>query len=99
MMTPAQLMHKGGKWLAAARTWIQWNKNNGDSVTWGSQDVLQPPMTARDAQEIAAAASVAAILEVCEQNARLVESLCRHKKNEACTLCLVAKTIREPLNT
>ena len=31
---------RGGKWLGAAREWIQRKFSNGESVTWGSNDVL-----------------------------------------------------------
>jgi len=53
----------GGKWLGAAREWLQWNTLNGDSVTWGSSDVLRPNMTVKMVEELAAHIAAAAINE------------------------------------
>lgn len=53
----------GGKWLGAAREWLQWNTLNGDSVTWGSSDVLRPSMTVKMVEEMAAHIAAAAINE------------------------------------
>lgn len=35
-----ELLRKGGEWLAIARSYIQRNCIKGESVTWGSNDVL-----------------------------------------------------------
>ena len=32
---------KGGNHVGIVRKWLQWNAINGDSVTWGSADVLK----------------------------------------------------------
>lgn len=53
-ITPTEMLRRGGKWLGAARHWLQWNKRNGSDVTWGSKEVLQPPFTVRDVEEVAA---------------------------------------------
>jgi hypothetical protein len=55
------LLKQGGEWLGAARRWLQWNTNNVDRVTWGSEDVLQPPFTVRQVEELAAHAAAAAL--------------------------------------
>lgn len=62
-MTAHELLRtRGGEWLGAARSWIQWNCHNGSDVTWGSDDVLRMGrnFTVRVVEEIAAHA-VAAI--------------------------------------
>ena len=48
---------KGGKWLAAARSWLQWHCRNGERVTWGSADVLEPPLQIKDVEAIAGEAA------------------------------------------
>lgn len=45
---------QGGDWLAAARSWLQWNTINGSIVLWGSDDEVRPPMTVRQVEEMAA---------------------------------------------
>lgn len=57
-MTPAELLQRGGKWLGATREWLQWNRchGNGESVQWGSEEEIRPPLKAREVEEIAAAA-------------------------------------------
>jgi len=57
------MLRSGGKWLGAARTWLQWNRINGERVTWGSDDVLEPHFTARDVEELAAEVAAAAMTE------------------------------------
>lgn len=71
----------GGTWLGAARSWLQWHTHNGDRVTWGSQDVLQPPLTVRDAEDIAAHAAAAARYEALLEAANLLEGK-DNKNNE-----------------
>lgn len=61
-MVGAHDLH-GGKWLGAAREWLQWNTINGDSVTWGSSEVLRPNMTVKMIEELAAHIAAAAINE------------------------------------
>jgi hypothetical protein len=53
------LLKEGGPWLGAARAWLQGNKHNGERVTWGSGEVVSPPMTVRDCEEMAASAVLA----------------------------------------
>lgn len=59
MIYGEELLRKGGEWLGEARAWLQRHKLNGSRVTWGSQDELQPPMTVRDVEEVAAYAAAA----------------------------------------
>ena len=40
MITSGELLKKGGAWLGEARSWLKWHCYNGDSVTLGSQDLL-----------------------------------------------------------
>jgi hypothetical protein len=60
---PLDLKRQGGRWLGEARGWLQWNTRNGDRVTWGSDDVIQPPLTVRDIEDLAAHVAAAAIEE------------------------------------
>lgn len=55
-------LKKGGSWLGAARTWMQWHVNNGASVTWGSTDRLTKEFTVKDIEEIAQRAVEAYII-------------------------------------
>lgn len=59
---PLTLLHKeGGAWLGTLRNWIQCKAINGDSVTWGSQDMLQlPPKSVGDFEFLAAQIAAAA---------------------------------------
>jgi hypothetical protein len=43
---------RGGYWLGRVRDWIQRKKRNGDRVTWGSGEVLDPPMTEKEVEEV-----------------------------------------------
>ena len=61
VVLPHVLLHEGGEWLGAARTWLQWNTRNGDSVTWGSHDEIKPTLTVKMVEELAAHAAAAAI--------------------------------------
>jgi len=53
-----EILREGGSWLGAARTRLQ-SHGNGDRVTWGSDDVIQPPLTVRQVEEIVAEAVAA----------------------------------------
>jgi hypothetical protein len=64
MITPQELLRKGGDWLGAARSWMQRKKLNGSRVTWGSQEELQPPMTVSDVEEVAAEAAAAELRRI-----------------------------------
>jgi hypothetical protein len=68
-----EAMKHGGSWLGAARSWLQWHKINGSRVTWGSNDVLEPPFTVHDAEEIARHAAAAARQEALLEAADLIE--------------------------
>lgn len=48
------LKRQGGKWLGEARNWMQWNKHNGETVTWGSNQELRPTMTVAEVEDLAA---------------------------------------------
>ena len=61
--TVIDLKRSGGRWLGAAREWLQWNTVNGDRATWGSDDAVQPQLTVRDIEDLAAHVAVAAIEE------------------------------------
>lgn len=52
-------LKKGGAWLGAVRSWIQWKKRNGSIVIWSSDYVLEPPMTVKEVEEAAAEAVAA----------------------------------------
>jgi len=56
----------GGEWLAAVRSWIQSNCNNGSSATWNSDEILEcrRNFTPALVEEIAARAVDAAFPEV-----------------------------------
>ena len=55
-----EFLRGGGDWLGSARSWLQRKKHNGSRVTWGSADVLEPPMTVHDVEELAADSAWAA---------------------------------------
>jgi hypothetical protein len=61
---PCELSRKGGKWLGAARSWLQSNTMNGDRVTWGSRDIIEPHLTVNDIEDLAAHIAAAAINEI-----------------------------------
>lgn len=60
---PCELSKKGGKWLGAARSWLQSNTNNGDRVTWGSHDLIEPQLTVKELEDLAAHIAAAVINE------------------------------------
>lgn len=59
MIWAQELLRQGGEFMGEAHSWLQRKKLNGSTVTWGSQDVLQPPMTVSDVEEVAAYAAAA----------------------------------------
>ena len=61
---PCELSRKGGAWLGAARSWLQSNTMNGDRVTWGSNDIIQPHLTVKEIEDLAAHVAAAAINEM-----------------------------------
>lgn len=73
MSKSAEMLKAGGAWLGVARNWIQWTKLNGSRVTWGSTEALEPPVTVRELEEVAAI-SAAKALETCEA-ARLISEV------------------------
>lgn len=58
-----EMLSKGGSFLGAARSWIQWNALNGSDVAWGSEDRLQfnRSLTVKDVEEFAAKIAVATL--------------------------------------
>jgi hypothetical protein len=64
MIDAYTLLRDGGAWIGRARAWMQNHKHNGSRVTWGSDEVLQPPMTVRQVEEVAADSAAAAINEL-----------------------------------
>lgn len=59
--TAAELSRRGGEWLGAAREWLQWNTRNGDRVTWGSGDLIEPQLSVRQIEDLAAEVAAAAM--------------------------------------
>ena len=51
---PSELLRRGGEWLGAARDWIKRKARNGESVTWGSHDVLEGSFTVESIESLAA---------------------------------------------
>lgn len=58
---PHEVMKKGGKWLGGARTWLQDNIIRGDSLTWGSDEIIG--ITVKQFEEAASVIAAAAINE------------------------------------
>lgn len=50
----------GGKWLGAARLWMQHNVNRGDTLEWSSNEVVHIPFN--NLEDLAQTVAVAAIL-------------------------------------
>lgn len=73
--TAYDLLKKGGRWLGAARERIQTMKcfGNGERVTWGSDDVIEPHMTIGQVEEIAATAAAAAFTERAEMEEQIAK--------------------------
>ena len=58
------LSRHGGKWLGAARSWIQSSAINGDRVEWGSDDnLLFRTITVRKIERLASIVAAAAMNE------------------------------------
>lgn len=72
-LSPQELLRRGGAWLGAARTWLQNERHNGATARWGSDEQLRPPMTMRDAEELAAHAAAAALAEAAADVERLTK--------------------------
>jgi len=55
----------GGPWIRAVRDWLTYNRHgpvgNGETITWGSDEMIDPPLTAKEAEELALDVAVAAI--------------------------------------
>lgn len=68
------LLKKGGRWLGAARNYIQWNLPKGDSVTWGSKQHID--ITAFQIEELVAAAVAADRKEQARNNDVAEKSKC-----------------------
>jgi len=66
LVEKSEVKKQGGNWLKAARHWMQWNCLNGDSVTWGSDEVLrtrQGHITVKHIEDLAAEVAAVAINE------------------------------------
>lgn len=68
-----EMKKNGGKWLGAARNWMQWYTHNGDRVAWNSEETLIPHLTVRDVEDVAAHAAAAARYEALLEAADLIE--------------------------
>lgn len=51
----------GGKWLGAARRWMQGNIKNGDTLCWSSNEAVQVPFC--NLEDFARHVAIAAIAE------------------------------------
>ena len=71
----SEFTKRGGAWLGAVRSWIQWNCINGSDVTWGSDEILRcrRNFTPAMVEEIAATAVDAAFPEVDKLNKKIDE--------------------------
>jgi hypothetical protein len=58
---PAELLQRGGEWLGAARNWLKWHTLNGERVTWGSGDLVEPQLSVRQIEDLAAEVAAAAM--------------------------------------
>jgi hypothetical protein len=63
---PRGLTQRGGKWLGAARSWLQHRRTvagtHGDQITWGDVNAIFQ-LSARDIEKLAAEVAAAAINE------------------------------------
>jgi len=77
--TAQDMLKEGGDWLGAARQWIQWNCNNGSTVTWGSNEQLssRQGFTPAVVEEIAAEAVAAYINSKMERRIHLLRHMVR----------------------
>lgn len=73
-VTEFDLHQRGGEWLGAVRSWVQWHCRNGSDVTWGSTDALERTFTVRDVEEIGAIAAAKAMRPQ-PNEARLAEAM------------------------
>jgi len=64
LTVPSTLMRCGGKWLGALRARMQMMFLNGDMVTFGSRDELQPAASVLDVEKLGAEAAAAVYAEV-----------------------------------
>jgi len=63
-----QELANGGQWLAAARSWMQSNIRNGDTMTWGSPEMVQVPFY--KLEELALRVATAAVAAEREKNSK-----------------------------
>lgn len=56
-------MKSGGAHIGAVHSWIQWNCVGGDSVTWGSDEVLRKDFTVKDLENLAKKIALATLKE------------------------------------
>jgi hypothetical protein len=73
-MSPGERLRMGGPWLGDARNWLKCHTRNGERVTWGSEEALEPPLTVRQVEEIAAVAVAAEMRESDALRSQLAEA-------------------------
>ena len=54
-------LRRGGKWLGAARTWMQSNIKNADSICWSSYESVTIPFC--NLEDFAREVAIAAVIE------------------------------------
>lgn len=64
-VTAQELLLRGGHWLGALRNRIKWMRcgplANGERVTWGSNERIEPPLSISEVEELGAEAAAAAL--------------------------------------
>ncbi len=73
----------GAHWLGSVRRWVQQKKYNGSKVTWGSDDILHPPMTIRQVEEVSRVAAIAAGNELTKRYIAIILKNEEHNLNAA----------------
>lgn len=59
------MLNRGGEWLASSREWVQTHATNGETITCGSNELLQlKPLTMREFEELAARIALATLREL-----------------------------------
>lgn len=101
-VTAEELLLKGGRWLGALRNRIKWMRcgplANGERVTWGSDDRIEPPLSVREVEELGAEAAAAALVDEQVEIDRLHAEVARLKSRRPvrCPTCRGDGRIREP---
>jgi hypothetical protein len=105
MKTPYEMLRDGGNWLAAVRGRVQTMFHNGSTVTWNTNDVLSPPATIANIEELGsyAAAAVAndmqkqldASQKLCEIYFRIAASAIGELETRAKRDAMIAEEVRD----